>query len=563
MKTVYKEKYKLSLMIILYMFTICVFYNFFKILKIVDCIVLIEILGIIVPIIYYFLLSKKVSNIKKIITISIYLILILITPFIFSKTYDVSADGNSYHKTSIGLMSEGWNPIYESSGNFNSSISTKIEDIDIWIDHYPKASYFIGVCMYSLTNNIESGKCITFLANISLVLLTISILEEKLSKKKAYIIGILIGLNPIVLSQILTFYIDGLMGILFGIELLLLSITNPKSKKINSVFIYLLSCCGIFVNLKFTGLLFSGIIAAVYYFYWLYKYRKDNDKWTIYKNITIKFSIIFIIAIVVIGSSSYIKNTIDHKNPLYPLFGENKVDIITTMQPTNYKDKNGLEKFINSLFSKTENVLYNSDKPKLKNPLTISKTELDSLTIPDIRIGGFGPYFAITIIVTVFTLLFLLKKLIIKSKKQNNTNIHLLLSTIAIILSIILVGEGWWARYIPQLYYLVIISIIYTYLNLNKNKLNNILNALIILLLFFNSSLFVYKQNDMYKIYDSIDNDIYYLQNNKTELKLTNKNFYGIYYNLKDNKIDYVINNKLQEKEITYKYTWIIQVKEI
>ena len=82
-------------------------------------------------------------------------------------------------------------------------------------------------------------------------------------------------------------------------------------------------------------------------------------------------------------------------------------------------------------------------------------------------------------------------------------------------------------------------------------------------MLFFNSSLFVYKQNDMYKIYDSIDNDIYYLQNNKTELKLTNKNFYGIYYNLKDNKIDYVINNKLQEKEITYKYTWIIQVKEI
>ena len=421
-----KEKYKLSLMIALYLFTICILYNFFKIFKVLHCLNIIQCISLVIPLLLYFKISKK--NIKKS-TIIVYLLLVLITPFIFTKTYDLTVDGNSYHKTAIGLMSDGWNPIYESSNNFNSKTIGKLSEltkdnkskIALWIDHYPKASYFIGTVIYSYTGNIESGKCITFLLDISLVLLLLSILEDKIGKTKAIIISILVGLNPIVLSQIFTYYVDGLMGILFGIELLLLSNTKIYEKKYDINFIYLLCCCGIFVNLKYTGLLYSGLIAAIYYFYYIIK-NKQNRLET-FKNMTIKFSIIFIIAIGFIGYSSYIKNTLEHHNPLYPIIGKDKVDIITMMYPDNYDNMNSFERFINSIYSKTENLSRNNGNTTIKNPLKIYKSEIDSIALPDTRIGGFGPLFgAITTVSIIFICILIIKK-IKKDKRIINENI--------------------------------------------------------------------------------------------------------------------------------------------
>lgn len=558
-----KEKYKLSLMIVLYLFTICILYNFFKIFKVLHCLNIIQCISSVTPLLLYFKISKK--NIKKT-TIIVYLILVLITPFIFTKTYDLTVDGNSYHKTAIGLMSDGWNPIYESSNDFNSKTIGKLSEltkdnkskIALWIDHYPKASYFIGTVIYSYTGNIESGKCITFLLDISLVLLLLSILEDKIGKTKAIIISILVGLNPIVLSQIFTYYVDGLMGILFGIELLLLSNTKIYEKKYDINFLYLLCCCGIFVNLKYTGLLYSGLIAAIYYIYYIIK-NKQNRLET-FKNMTIKFSTIFIIAIGFIGYSSYIKNTLDHHNPLYPIIGKDKVDIITMMYPDNYDNMNSFERFINSIYSKTENLSRNNGNTTIKNPLKIYKSEIDSIALPDTRIGGFGPLFgAITTVSIIFICILIIKK-IKKDKMIINENI--LLPTLSILLSIILVGESWWARYIPQFYYMIFIIIYIFYNNIKTNKTKNILTYLILILLLINSSLFIYNRYKDIETFNKIKEDINYLStNNNNELKLSTYDMFGYYYNLKDKNIKYIVNNKLKEKEIRYIYNWRIMLK--
>lgn len=558
-----KEKYKLSLMIVLYLFTICILYNFFKIFKVLHCLNIIQCISLVTPLLLYFKISKK--NIKKA-TIIAYLILVLITPFIFTKTYDITVDGNSYHKTAIGLMSDGWNPIYESSNDFNSKTIGKLSEltkdnkskIALWIDHYPKASYFIGTVIYSYTGNIESGKCITFLLDISLVLLLLSILEDKIGKTKAIIISILVGLNPIVLSQIFTYYVDGLMGILFGIELLLLSNTKIYEKKYDINFIYLLCCCGIFVNLKYTGLLYSGLIAAIYYIYYIIKNKQNRIE--TFKNMTIKFSIIFIIAIGFIGYSSYIKNTLDHHNPLYPIIGKDKVDIITMMYPDNYDNMNSFERFINSIYSKTENLSRNNGNTTIKNPLKIYKSEIDSIALPDTRIGGFGPLFGtITTVSIIFICILIIKKI---KKEKIIINENILLPTLSILLSIILVGESWWARYIPQFYYMIFIIIYIFYNNIKTNKTKNILTYLILILLLINSSLFIYNRYKDIETFNKIEEDINYLsKNNNNELKLSTYDMFGYYYNLKDKNIKYIVNNKLKEKEIRYIYNWRIMLK--
>lgn len=560
-----KENYKLSFMIILYMFSICILYNFFKIFKIIHCLNIIQCISVIIPILIYFKISKK--SIKKT-TIIIYLALILITPFFFTKTYDLTVDGNSYHKTAIGLMTEGWNPIYESSSDFNSNTIGKLGEntkdsnllnkVNLWIDHYPKASYFIQAVMYSYTTNIESGKCIILLLDISLVLLLISLLEDKIGKTKSIIISILVGLNPIVLSQIFTFYVDGLMGILFAIELLLLSQTKIFEKKYDLNFLYLMCCCGIFVNLKYTGLLYSGLIAAVYYFYYLIKNKKNRLE--TFKNMTIKFSFIFIIAIGFIGCSSYIKNTIEHHNPLYPIIGKDKVDIITMMYPDNYENKNGLERFINSIYSKTENLSRNNGNTTIKNPLIIYKSEIDSIALPDTRIGGFGPLFALITSTSMLLLIILLIKIMKKEKIKINYNIILFITSI--ILSIILVGESWWARYIPQLYYLIFIIIYIFYKNIKNTKFKNVLISILLVIVLTNSSLFIYNRFKDIDTFKNIKEDLNYLSYQKNnELKLSNTELYGYYYNLKDKNIKYIINNNLKEDEIRYIYSWRIKLR--
>lgn len=42
----------------------------------------------------------------------------IILPFLYNKTYDLTVDGNSYHKTAIAFIKNGWNPYYESSTDF-------------------------------------------------------------------------------------------------------------------------------------------------------------------------------------------------------------------------------------------------------------------------------------------------------------------------------------------------------------------------------------------------------------------------------------------------------------
>ena len=255
----------------------------FSILQIFNCINLnvIQIVSVIVPIIVYLLKNDKIILKRKIVIIVIYLFLLLILPFIYNKTYDLTVDGNSYHKSAIAFIKNGWNPLYETARKFqkNNDNVVPIDDnsrLDLWMEHYPKATWIISATIYNMTGNIESGKCITFILTLMLFIISYNCLRKIIDKKWSLVVSIFLILNPIILSQFFSYYVDGIMGICFVIELLVLMQINPAEKMNWQTFIILVAICSIFVNLKFTGLLCSGVIAAVYYFYWLIINRKKN-----------------------------------------------------------------------------------------------------------------------------------------------------------------------------------------------------------------------------------------------------------------------------------------------
>ena len=69
------------------------------------------------------------------------------------------------------------------------------------------------------------------------------------------------------------------------------------------------------------------------------------------------------------------------------------------MQPQIFNEISAPHKFVWSLFSQTQNVTYTSgDKPSLKWPFKLYRREVSELLAPDVRIGGFGPFFALTFV---------------------------------------------------------------------------------------------------------------------------------------------------------------------
>ena len=152
-------------LIIEYFLCVLIVFTLLKVVNVKNCFGLVQTISFSLPIFLNYFVYKKNEKKNKFLTtiiiFAIYTIIILLFPFIFGKTYDLTIDGNSYHKTAVAFFKNGWNPLYESSEKFQEKnndivkfdLSTKI---NLWINHYPKASWIIAANYYAFTNNIES-----------------------------------------------------------------------------------------------------------------------------------------------------------------------------------------------------------------------------------------------------------------------------------------------------------------------------------------------------------------------------------------------------------------------
>lgn len=553
--------FQLSWLIMMYLLCVLVLFHIFKLCNINLSLIWIQILSILLPVVVYFF--QKKNNDKKIVMILLYFILCIGLPFLFSNTYDLTQDGNGYHKLSIAYLKNGWNPIYQNQNDYvkeNQLPSSRGNGI--WINHYPKSLETISAVMYDMTGSIESGKAVTTLVLISMGLLAFSYLSIFLNKKQSFILSVVLALNPVILAQLFNYYVDGLMGMCFAMEVIILLSIFIHKKQDFKIWLYLTAICSLFVNLKFTGLLYSGLIAAVFYFYWLFHYRKEKDWKTIFVRATGWFILVFVTAIFIVGSSSYIKNTVTAGNPLYPLFGKDKEDIVTKMEPKSFNHKNSLEKFTISLFSKTENVLYGGGEPQLKNPLHVYESELEAIQIPDVRIAGFGPLSACFFVLGIILLGIELWILYRIDKKKIK---YVVLPLACIILSSILVGESWWARYVPQLYMIPWMALILLcMISLQNKKRLWLLRGVGILLFLFmivNSSFYLDARRKDFDTFSQIQKDLAELKTQKNiKLQLSNPEFFAYYYNLDDEHISYQIVKKEIKDNFVYKYYWQFKV---
>lgn len=413
----------------------------------------------------------------------IFLVIAIAGSFIIAGLItDNSCDGNLYHKVAVGEMKLGWNPVFQDIDEFNQKNNLKLPDTaSNWTDHYGKATWIYAANIYKFTGIIETGKSITILTILATFFIAFSFFKFK-NNYLNYILSFLIAINPVILCQIGTFYNDGILGNFIMIMLISLTVMAlNKEKNIQNYILYFLILT-ILINIKFTGFAYAGLHSIIYYIYFLLnkKQRKQNIK-----SVTITAIISLIIGIGIIGLSTYPKNFFDHRNPFYPLFGNDAVDIMETNTPTGLLEKNRIQRFLISNFSNTTNDINNGIVSyRIKIPFTYTRDELFYFTVPDARIAGYGVVFGGILLMSLIGFIYYFYKNHLQHKE---TLLLLLIPLLALFLIILLVKESWWARYLPQLYIIPIITVIA--LSFIKGKISNFISKFIVLFLIINSYL--------------------------------------------------------------------------
>lgn len=496
----------------------------------------------------------KIKEIKEILFEIMLVLVLILVPLLFCiSVFDVSWDGNNYQKAIVGLLEYGWNPIYmtfDDAANISGLFS--INQWSTWFDAYPKASSIIAAVFYAFVGNIEAGKAYTIISCIAGIFIVRSYLNELTDNAKIKLnslISMALFVNPISVSQCVTFYNDAfLWNTLFITFFACMYLTVSKKQEYNKQsWLLIFLCMGLGLNIKFSALIYFTLICGGFYFYWIYRIVKIEKRKIYYKKITAFFVLTFLFSVCILGATSYVKNTILHHNPVYTMIGANKSEIIDSESPIVLKTLSRGERFFVSLFSESSNDK-NIEDLRIKLPLTIDEKEKDIYWV-DARIGGWGVFFSGILLISLVSLALVYKKLDIFNK-----SCLILLLLFAFIPTCVIPGL-FWARYWMILF---IIPCFTMYLLSLQSKTGWI--SLVLLVLSFGNIV-----SPLIQVYENISvsqqTKLEYLtlaglaEEKKLTVKLGVDEFIfnGLVFNLQDYEIKnyYLDNHLLTEKNIS------------
>ncbi|MGK6352917.1 hypothetical protein [Parapedobacter sp. DT-150] len=362
------------------------------------------------------------------------LLVILLPLLICNYFYDVSFDGQAYHQETLIQLKEGWNPYWEYLPN---SVNQAI-----WINHYAKAMEIIQAAIYCTFGHIEMGKATNMMLWIASFCLTFSLLCQYVSSKKGALFSFLLSCSPLVINQLITYYVDG--ALTSSLLILLVLCTGVAGRPTRYQWVLLSFVIILLVNIKFTGVVYVTLSLAGFMIWSLFK-----RLFSIFRTLLLASVLSGILALIT-GYNPYFTNTINYGHPFYPLMGDNKVDIMDINTPSGFNGKGGFERFFLATFAHTNNLYpWNEEDIPLKIPFTFNEKDIVNAPKVDARLGGFGPFFSGILLLAV-----LLFGLILFRAQRDQAKEALTWFALMVIFSIIIMPESWWARYIPQFWFI-------------------------------------------------------------------------------------------------------------
>ncbi|MGL4741019.1 MAG: hypothetical protein ACRC41_09460 [Sarcina sp.] len=415
--------------------------------------------------------DQRLSWKTLIFSLILFFLICSLLALINNSIWDYSYDSRAYHQEAVIALTNGWNPFYQSNIPMN-----------IWFMHYAKASCVFAATIFKLTNRIESAKILTTLLPLVLLVLSIGVFNLITKGKKTLSIcaAIILVLCPVTIGQMFSYYVDSLVGI-YVIMLIMVVFLILFFKDLHYFKYLALINIAIFLsNIKFTGLAYAGVILLAFLICsFIFNKKSYNIKLLIFLILSL------IITVGVIGFNPYITNTIHNGNPLYPLAGKGKINIMTANTPSDFRYDNSFEQFYKSMVATPS--LYNpsgSSAQNLKQLLSVNKGVLELYSGTDARLRGFGVYSIIFLPIAVLGMLYLL--ITCKNKKYL---IFSLLTIIFLTATFLAAGSFWWARYIPFVWLMPVgVGLL---MMLKKSKISKVIGFLLLILILVNSLIII------------------------------------------------------------------------
>jgi hypothetical protein len=407
--------------------------------------------AVIIAIITCCVLGKRegLQSWQRIVPALISLCIIGIALLLASAFYDFSWDGLWYHQTAVYQMSHGWNPIYDPLHRFAPNVQT-------WLRFYAKGPWYTALALFESTHNIEMAKAAPWIAFTSTFFAVFAAsIDFGMGLRKAAVIAALIVLNPVIICELASYLVDGLM---ISFLACFIAAMFRWFRRSDAMIIWIAAASSILcINSKFTGLVYITFFCAAGGLYVIIK-RRD---------LFLRFSAIIasgcLLGILFFGFNPYLTNTLKRGNPFFPILGsaeypslsQRGLDPIERFEtPHNFLGRNRFLRFAYAVFGRPgAQPYFPGENAILMWPFDIGWKDFDIFYFHDVRISGFGPLFSGALLIGVF----LLCIAFMKSSIPKET---IIIFSGIIILSVLISMHTWWARYGPQLWWLPVFAVI-------------------------------------------------------------------------------------------------------
>lgn len=363
--------------------------------------------------------------------------------FLALRFYDVSSDGQEYHQTAIWMLVEGWNP--------NERLITIDDSLHHrWLNHYPKAAWYVHAALLKATGQIEAAKATNLMLAAAAALFIYAAAVAYVRRWQAATLSMLATVNAVALCQLFSFYIDGQLASVWlaTIALAFLWARTPSW----TIEVAVVGCFSYMAGLKFTGLLFALVIAVAAQLSIFLRARPLARRWAVVSTVGL------FTATLLVGYNPYVTNTLRRGNPLYLLIGDGAVDYVSDRGPggccvpPGFNDINRFRALAISLVSPSDNNWGWGHGPiRYKLPFTVDSREVEAFFLPDVRLGGWGPLMSGAVLIALVALVLGSRSAAVERPRVTLDLLSLQLAAIA------LLPYSWWARYAPMIAFVPVV----------------------------------------------------------------------------------------------------------
>jgi hypothetical protein len=355
------------------------------------------------------------------------LVVIPLAAAIAVRFFDLSFDGQWYHQPGAAAFAYGWNPLAGPSGT-DAGAAT-------YVEHYAHGPAIAAGALIRVFGRLEVGKAWNLvLAGAAFAsVLALVLRETRLHAGIASAIAALAALNPVAVTQLLTFYVDGQVASLLTTTLAAGLLLGRGAGPLAGI-VLCAAAVGL-VNAKFTGAAYAAIAGAC-----LVAVVVAAAGRRAAARVAVVGGLAVVVGIAAVGWSPYVTNWRSKGHPLWPLAGPGTVDVIAPQLPPGFERMTRVEKLGISLFAASSR----PPRVQAKWPFQIVGGEPPAFAKPDVHIGGFGPWFGGALLLaaaSAFT----------RRALRGAAAGAVALAAVALA-SALANPEAWWARYAPQVW---------------------------------------------------------------------------------------------------------------